>query len=330
VGVVRKWVFPILRIVIFLAIAIALVKVAFFPDNTETSNPDVPSAQIVEPQIPVELGTIQNDVTLSGTIAADAAVPIKATLAGEVKKVLVTAGQHVDVGTPVLTIRSEAPNADGTALVVKTVTVVSPAAGTLSSLTALVGQVFAVGDSIGQVAPPTFHVSGSLAAAQLYRLTVQPTEAQVTITGGPAPFTCTGLTITTPLAGQDGQSGDAAIAGPTVSCSIPAEVTVFGGLTAQVTIAGGVAENVLVVPTTAVEGIAEAGNVYFVLPDGSTELRPVTLGLNDGINVQVIEGLAEGDLILQFVPGAEAAQPGIVGPDGCTYDESGNLLGCGG
>ena len=330
-GIVRKWIFPILRIVIFLAIAIALVKVAFFPDNSESANPDAPSAQIIEPQIPVAVGTIQNDVTLSGTISADAAVPIKATLAGEVKKVLVTAGQHVDVGTPVLTIRSEAPNADGTALVVKTVTVVSPAAGTLSSLTALVGQLFAVGDSIGQVAPPTFHVSGSLAAEQLYRLTVRPTEAKVTIAGGPAPFTCTGLTISTPLAGEDGQSGDGAtVAGPTVSCSIPAEVTVFGGLTAQVTIAGGVAENVLVVPTTAVEGIAEAGNVYFVLPDGSTELRPVRLGLNDGINVEVIEGLAEGDLILQFVPGAEAALPGVVGPDGCTYDESGNLLGCGG
>lgn len=329
-GIVRKWIFPILRIVIFLAIAVALVKVAFFPENTEASNPDVPSAEIVEPQIPVTLGTIQNDVTLSGTISADVAVPIKATLAGEVKKVLVTAGQHVDVGTPVLTIRSEAPNADGTALVVKTVTVVSPSAGTLSSLTALVGQMFAVGDTVGQVAPPTFRVSGSLAAEQLYRLTAQPTEAQVTIAGGPASFTCTGLTISTPLAGAGGETGEGAASGPSVSCAIPAEVTVFAGLTAEISIAGGVAENVLIVPTTAVEGIAGAGNVYFVLPDGSTELRAVKLGLNDGINVEVTEGLAEGDLILQFVPGAEAAQPGMIGPDGCSYDENGNLLGCGG
>jgi len=206
--------------------------------------------------------------------------------------------------------------------------VLSPAEGTLSSLTALVGQVFAVGDAVGQVAPPTFHVSGSLAAEQLYRLTVQPTEAQVTITGGPAPFTCTALTITTPLAGGDGQSGEGATAGPTVSCAIPADVTVFAGLTAKVTISGGVAQNVLVVPTTAVEGIASAGNVYFVLPDGSTELRPVVLGLNDGKNVEVKEGLAEGDLILQFVPGAAAVDPTNV--DGCIYDESGNLLGCGG
>jgi macrolide-specific efflux system membrane fusion protein len=48
------------------------------------------------------------------------------------------------------------------------------------------------------------------------------------------------------------------------------------------------------------------------LPDGSNEKRPVTLGLNDGKNVQVLTGVAEGDVILQFVPGAAA-----VDADGC-------------
>jgi len=83
-------------------------------------------------------------------------------------------------------------------------------------------------------------------------------------------------------------------------------VTVFPGLAANLVIGGGTAENVLVVPTTAVEGTAGTGSVYFVLPDGSNEKRPVTLGLNDGLNVQVLTGLAEGDVILQFVPGAAA------------------------
>lgn len=327
-GIVRKWVLPILRIVIFTAIAVALVKVAFFPDVTRESNPDVPGAVIIEPQVAVSRGTIQNDVTLSGTVSADAAVPIKATLAGEVRKLLIAAGQPVDVGTPILTLRAEVPSADGLSTSVKTATVTSPVAGTLSSLTALVGQVFAVGDSVGQVAPPTFRVSGSLAAEQLYRLTAQPTEAQVIIAGGPAPFTCTGLTITTPLAGEDGQSGDGGTAGPTVSCAIPAEVRVFPGLTAQVVIAGGIATDVLVVPITAVEGIAESGNVYAVLDDGSTELRPVTLGLNDGINVEVVDGLEEGDLILQFVPGAAAVDPalgGVIGQN-CVVNPDGSEI----
>jgi len=335
VGVVRKWVFPSLRLVIFGAIAAALIKIAFFPNVAETPNPDVPGAQIVEPQIAVALGGIENNVTLAVTVSADAAVPIKATLAGEVKKVLVTAGQHVDVGTPILTLRAELLRADGVTPYVKIETVTSPAAGTLSDLSALVGQVFSVGDTVGQVAPPTFHVSGSLPPEQLYRLKSQPTEAEVTISGGPAPFSCTGLVISTPLAGQQGSD---AAAGPTVTCAVPIDVTVFAGLTAQAVISGGGAENVLILPTTAVEGIAETGNVYFVLPDGSTEKRSVTLGINDGANVQITGGLAEGDLVLQYVPGAIAPDPGKfdpgfsgVAPAGksCVTDSAGNTV-CGG
>ena len=321
-GVVRKWVFPILFVVIFGLIAASLVKVAFFADAAP-ENPDVPGAQIVEPQIAVTVGTIQNDVSLSGTVAADAAVSIKATLAGEVRKLLVTPGQGVDVGTPILTLRAEIPKDDGT-VQIKTATVLSPAAGVLSDFPALVGQVYSVGDVVGKIAPPTFHVSGSLAPEQLYRLTVRPTEAQVVIAGGPAPFTCTGLVISTPLEG----SADGSPTGPTVTCAIPADVTVFPGLTAEIVIAGGVAENVLMVPTTAVEGIAESGNVYFVLADGSTELRAVTLGLNDGFNVEVKDGLAEGDMILQYVPGAVALDPGMGGPmpGECIIDDQGNTI----
>jgi macrolide-specific efflux system membrane fusion protein len=316
VNVARKWVFPILRLIVFAVIAVALVKVAFFADGAETaSDPTLPTGQIVEPHTVVALGTVKNDVTLDGTVAADAAVAVKATLAGEVRKLLATPGQAVVVGTPILSLVAQVQAADGS-VTAKTVTVTAPAAGTLSSFPTLVGQMFAVGDAVGQVAPPTFHVTGSLPPAQLYRLVNQPTEAQVTITGGPAPFACTGLTITSPLAGSPDEE-TAAPAGPTVQCAIPAGVTVFPALAAKLVIAGGSAENVLVVPTTAVDGIAGSGNVHFVLDDGSTEVRPVTLGLGDGSNVEVLTGLAEGDEILQFIPGAAADEATCeVQPDG--------------
>jgi macrolide-specific efflux system membrane fusion protein len=326
VNVVRKWVFPILRLLIFAAIAVALVKVAFFAEPSETSaDPAFPTGQITQPQYTVAIGTVQNDVKLTGTVNADAAVPIKATLAGEVRKILVTAGQHVEAGTPILTLRAEVANPDGT-MAAKNATVTSPSAGTLSSLPALVGQMYAVGDAVGQVAPPSFNVSGELPPEQLYRLLNQPTEAQVTITNGPAAFACTGLTISSPLAGADaagaeGESPAPAAGAPTVRCAVPAEVTVFPGLAANLVIGGGTAENVLVVPTTAVEGTAGTGTVYFVLPDGSTEERPVTLGLNDGLNVQVLTGLAEGESILQFVPGAAA-----VAGDGCQIMPDGSQV----
>jgi multidrug efflux pump subunit AcrA (membrane-fusion protein) len=303
VSVARKWVFPIIRILVFAAIAAALVKIAFFADPV-IDDAAHPTGEIVEPQVPVALGTIQNDVTLTGTVANDAPVSIKATLSGVVYDVYATAGQHVDAGTEILRLRAEIMNPDGTSYV-DYQTVVAPIAGTLSAFTALEDQTFSVGDDVGKVSPATFNVSGTIAPEQQYRLLNQPTDAQVTITGGPAPFTCTGLSIS--AAAGTGTGTDGSTSTTTVRCAVPADVTVFPGLAASMVIAGGVAENVLVVPITAVEGAAQTGNVYFVLPDGSTEVRPVTLGLNDGTNVEVKEGLAEGDLILQFVPGAAAA-----------------------
>ena len=312
-GIARKWVFPIIRIIIFLAIAAALVKMAFFSGAIAATDPTVPTAQIEEPLAIVETGTITNDVTLPATVSADAAVPVKATLAGEVRKVLVKTGQPVEAATPVLTIRSELPAADGTP-VIRTVTVTAGSVGILSSFPVIVGQVVAVGDVIGQVAPPTFSVSGSLSPEQQYRLLNRPTEAQVAITGGPAPFTCTGLTISSALAGasagpsssRETGTGAAASGGTTVGCAVPAGVTVFSGLAAKLTISGGVAKDVLVVPITAVEGSAQTGVVYTRKADGSSEKRPVTIGLNDGTKVQITGGLAKGDQILQFVPGASA------------------------
>jgi hypothetical protein len=330
-SIARKWIFPILWILIFAAIAAALVKLAFIPDQVAADGPEMPSAEIVEPQVPVTIGTIRNDVVLSGTVEADAAVPIPATLTGEVREVGVGQGQWVTAGQEILKLRAVVSYPDGTSGTEWEI-VTAPATGTLSSFTALVGQQFSVGDPVGQIAPPAFHVSGSIPPEQLYRLIERPADAQVTINGGPAPFTCTGLSITSPLAGQGtgggdggngGTGGTTGQTGPTVRCAIPAEVTVFAGLTAEIVIAGGVAENVLTVPITAVEGAAGTGNVYFVLPDGSTEVRPVTLGLNDGINVEVIEGVEEGDLVLQFIPGAPATPPGM---DGCQAMPDGSMV----
>lgn len=326
-SIARKWVFPILRIVVFAVIAAALVKLAFFADPV-ASDTEVPTGEIVEPQVPVTQGTIFNDITISGTVNADAAIPVKATFGGEVRELLVSAGTAVAPETEIMVVRAQLQNANGEPYF-KVQRVKAGAYGILSSFTPLVGQTIAIGEVVGQVAPTSFNVSATITPDQLYRLTEQPTEAQVTVLGGPAPFTCTGLTITTPLAGSGGGSGDGGGGGDgasatTVRCAIPADVRVFSGLTASLTIQGGVAEDVLVIPMTAVEGSADTGIVHVVLPDGSLEERTVTLGLNDGINVEVVEGLEEGELILQFVPGA-AADPGM-GPGvvdgGVTFEGS--------
>lgn len=318
----RKWVFPLIRTLVLLAIAAALVKLAFFADVETAKNVDSPSGQISEPLVTVATGTVVNTVQVSGSISADAARTVKATAAGLVEKVLVTSGKRVHRGTAILRITAEVPgtpkkNGDPGLTLTKLVTVYSPTTGTLSNVPVIAGQVVAVGDPVASVAPPTFSVSGSLTPEQLYRLLNRPKSATVTITGGPAPFRCTRLAITSALAGAGGTDGvtgpSSAASGSTVSCAVPAGVRVFNGLQARISIPGGTAASVLVVPVTAVEGIADVGNVYVQGADGKPVKTAVKLGLNDGKVVQIVSGLSKGDQVLEFVPGATA-------PDQCSPD----------
>ncbi|MFE4470570.1 efflux RND transporter periplasmic adaptor subunit [Leifsonia sp. NPDC056824] len=333
----RRWVFPAIRIVIVAAIAVALVKLAFFPSGESTAaDPATPTGRLTDPVTAVTTGTIVNDVTVTGSVVADDAVPARATAAGTVNTVQATVGQPVAAGAVLFDITVETPRdpvtetgPDGSQTVterkpiISYVEVTAPIAGVLSELSVLAGQSVAIGDTVGSVAPPSFSVSATLPAEQQYRLVNRPSEATVTVTGGPAPFTCTGLTITTPPAtaanaapnterGTGGNNGGTDST-TTVRCAVPADVTVFAGLSADLTISAGRAESVLTVPTTAVKGSAEKGVVFVPDEKGGdpTEVQ-VGLGLTDGTSVEVTEGLKEGDTVLQFVPGAQTPEGGCV------------------
>jgi multidrug efflux pump subunit AcrA (membrane-fusion protein) len=340
-GIARTWVFPILRMLLVAIIAAALIKLAFFPDGPAEADPAQPTGSIVEPTVVVTSGTITNDVVIKATVSADPAVPLKSTAAGTVNKIFVAQGATVaqgdvifDVKVPIERDPADSVDAEGKPkpAIFRYEDVEAPIAGTLSSLSVIEGQELAVGTAAGNVAPPTFSVSGNLEPAQQYRLLNRPGDASVTITGGPAAFTCTNLRITTPLAGSTGDdsgSGAASVpdgssggsgSGTTATCAVPGDVTVFAGLAAEMTIAGGKAENVLVVPTTAVRGAAQSGTVWVMTPDGAAEERPVALGLTDGTRVQVTDGMTEGEEILEFAPGAMATAP-----DGCTTYPDGSM-----
>lgn len=336
-GVTRRIVFPVIRLVLWAVIAVALVKIAFAgTDVTAQGDPLQPSAEIVEPTVPVSTGSITNTVTVQGSVVADAAVPAKATLAGTVTKVIATHGQAVAAGAPLLEITQETPvpptvttnpeTGETTTREnrprIKRETVTAPVAGTLT-MTTLKDQVLSVGDTIGSVAPGSLSVTGTLTPDQQYRLLSAPTQAEVTLKGGPAPFTCTGLRIGPAPAGDDGAdstqtvdpvTGQPLSASGTVTCAVPAGITAFAGLGADLAITNGSAEGALVVPVTAVQGSVQTGKVWVVLPDGTQEERSVGLGLNDGEQVQITEGLAEGDQVLQFIPVGDVVAP--VGPDG--------------
>ncbi|SIS08972.1 efflux RND transporter periplasmic adaptor subunit [Microbacterium sp. RURRCA19A] len=339
-GIARTWVFPILRMLLVAIIATALIKLAFFPDGPAEADPAQPTGTIVEPRVPVTSGTITNDVVITATVSADPAVPLRSTAAGTVNKIFIAQGATVAAGDVVFNVKvpierdpADSVDAEGKPkpAIFRYEDVEAPIAGTLSSLSVIAGEELAIGTAAGNVAPPTFSVSGSLEPAQQYRLLNRPGDASVTITGGPAAFTCTNLRITTPLAGssQDdaasstggaAASGSTAGSATTATCAVPGDVTVFAGLAAQMTISGGTAENVLVIPTTAVRGAAQSGTVWVSTPDGAAEERAVALGLTDGTQVQITDGLTEGEEILEFAPGAMATAP-----DGCTTYPDGSM-----
>jgi macrolide-specific efflux system membrane fusion protein len=329
VGVWRRWILPITRLVVLAAIAVALVRMAFFGTTAEEAS-EVPTGTVVESQVAASIATVVNDVTVRGSIQPDPAVPVKATLQGKVSKLVAGQGATLAVGDPILVIRQETPvdpvvAADGTVSQPKpkvvTETVTAKAAGSLTELGVLVGQEVAVGDAVGRISPPTFRASAPLTAEEQYRLVTQPTAARVAITSGPAPFECVDLRIGQPSAaagdgaaggapdtGSTGSAGGAesASTGATVSCAVPAGTRVFPGLAAEITIPAGEAPDVLTLPTTAVEGLADTGNVWLPSESGEPEERAVGLGISDGKVVQITSGLAEGDMVLEFVPGAPA------------------------
>jgi hypothetical protein len=234
-----------------------------------------------------------------------------------VSKLLAADGAAVAAGTPILEIRQETPqdpivktNAETGEVTtterkpkVVVETVKAPVAGTLT-LPTLKDQVVSVGDEVGKVAPGTLSVTGTLTPDQQYRLVGAPSQATVTLNGGPAPFDCTGLRVGAAPTTSTDTTGDGAApaSSGTVSCAIPAGVTAFPGLGATVEITNGSAADVVVAPITAVQGTVQKGNVWVVADDGSNEKRAVGLGLTDGENVQITEGLAAGDTILEFIP----------------------------
>jgi biotin carboxyl carrier protein len=323
VTVLRRWVWPGLKFLVFAAIAVSLVRLAFFAAESDEAE-TVPTGQIEDPTVTVTKGDVVNDVEATGTIRSVTATAVRSSAEGTVNKVFAGNGAHVEQGAPIIDLRVETPSTatseDGEPLpaTVTFATVVAPAAGTVSGLDLVEKQPVAIGDTVARVAPEAYRATATLGAAQLYRLTSRPSEATVTVKDGPAPFTCSNLSLTSAAADDDGSSaagggsdtgdgsgGPDASGGTELRCDVPGDVQVFPGLEVTVAVPAGKAEGVLTLPTTAVEGSAQKGRVTVVSEDGERSEQDVALGLNDGEVVEVQSGLSEGDTVLQFVPGKE-------------------------
>lgn len=295
----RRWIFPLLLVIVFGLCAAALVKLAFFPETAEAIVS--PDATLADPTIAVERGSVVNALSLSGNVARDEAFPLRGEVNGTVTDVHVADGAAVSAGQVLFTVKQDDPE--------KSIDIVAPEAGDVSEIALVKGQPVAVGAEVATLTPARYHLLSTVEPVQLYRLVGAPNEATVTITGGPAPFACTGVRV------QVSTEGTAS-----VRCAIPTDQIVFAGLPAQMDLALGQVDDALVIPVTAVQGGSGSGNVWVDGADGGEPIeRAITLGVNDGAMVEVVDGLEEGELIRQFVPGFMApveefcyeVQPGV-------------------
>ena len=279
----RRWIFPLLLVVVLAAGAAALVKIAFFPDRTVAQVS--PEASITDPVVAVERGSVVNELSLSGNVARDEDYTVRSEITGTVTAVHVGEGATVAAGQKLFTVKQDEPKKD--------IDVLAPEAGEVSEIALVKGQTTSVGTETYKITPARYHVLATVEPVQLYRLVNAPTDASVTITGGPAPFTCTGVRVEVSAEGT-----------ASVRCAVPAAQVVFAGLPAALDLALGQVDDALVIPVTAVQGGSGTGNVWVDSGDGSDpEERAVTLGVNDGTIVEIVSGLEEGESIRQFVPG---------------------------
>jgi macrolide-specific efflux system membrane fusion protein len=72
----------------------------------------------------------------------------------------------------------------------------------------------------------------------------------------------------------------------------------ISGMSAEVEIISGAAKNVLLVPAQALRELSPGSFAVFVVqPDGQLKLTPVTVGLRDFANVQILSRLKAGDVV---------------------------------
>ncbi|MDO4792294.1 MAG: efflux RND transporter periplasmic adaptor subunit [Buchananella hordeovulneris] len=322
---------PIAKLLVWVVIAAALVKMAFFASTTEDTTAR-PWADFKPSTVVATLGTISNDFTVNGSVVADPATDVKSTVTGKVAKFEAPEGSQVEKGAPLITLTAEVtetdegtPSTDDQGNPVPAVpttntytvyrTIYANANGTVK-YSVLENQEVTVGTLAASISPGTLSIEASLTPAQRYSLASVPEVATVTVTPGPGPFECHNIKLVNSEAASAGsqqgapQGGEApggttASSGAKLTCPVPSGITLYTGLNAKVAIHTGDAKDVVTVPTTAVKGDYQQGTVWVIGKDGRATPTEVQLGLTDGFLVEIKSGLEAGTEILEFVPGTD-------------------------
>jgi hypothetical protein len=180
-----------------------------------------------------------------------------------------------------------------------------------------------------------YGIVADIDGAQAYKISDALSSVQAQIEGGPGPFRCRpkGTVAALPAGTIPDPPADPAPASPTpgpivvrpvppgvgvdpseptglrLVCVPPASIKMINGATATLEVVTERVKDALVLPVEAVAGGQGRGQVEVVKPDGSREIRAVTLGLTDGKVIQIKSGLTEDETVSVPGPNLPPAAP---------------------
>ncbi len=172
--------------------------------------------------------------------------------------------------------------------------IVAPFDGTVTSLKAVVGQ------SVGATSIMTVSTSQQL----LVRFYLDETDLNKAAVGNRVTFTFDAY----PDLPMDGEivSVEPALqivdGTPVVvvwaALSVETEAVILSGMTVEAEVIAGEAKNALIVPIQALRELTPGSYAVFVVQsDGSLKMTPVTVGLRDYANAEILSGLQAGDVV---------------------------------
>lgn len=270
------------------------------------------AAEKTQSTVTAEIGSVVSTLVVSGSVQASSEYAILAPVAGTVTYAEGKIGSAPE--TIIASVNGTAVSLGHTAKLQRRLVVT--------------GDYVEAGVPIATATYSGFAVHVSIPATEVYRLYSQPSTAKVNIESGPSGIDCViapllkpasseSVDRTSEAAGDQSATGtDSADAATPTSqatvstvqtlCLLPSGTQAFEGLRARIALQTGAVEGVVTIPLTAVSGSVGTGEVWLVdpaNPDDEPQLTAVVLGITDGVRIQVVSGLNEGDTVLADPPG---------------------------
>jgi hypothetical protein len=353
---VRRYVFPVIWMLILGVVAASLGKMAFFPDGAAAADDDTisPTAAFDEyALVAAETGDIASELELSAAVRADEGTAVRATTAGEITRIWVEDGDTVAEDDRILQVRVPqeaepvAPaepvvetGPDGMPLVTEPAPVAEPevtysyhtlraeVGGTVEDLAVLDEQVLSIGDAVATISPGTYGIVAALTPEQQLDLLDRDVTATADLPTSSEPVTCEAPNI-------EAVDGDADAPAPAPAIDPMTGMPLEGSGETTAELRCDVPEGTRVVPGLAVTVTIDLGAANGVITVPTTAVEGT---LADGTVYLLDEATGEptphevglglrGDGVVEVTSGLEAGQeilqfvPGVDNPDAGTGEE---------